>query len=252
MIETGFDNGVLTLTLNRPEARNALNAAGMAALNAALREAESNDAARLLVIRAEGQAFSAGRDLKEAPTLPLATALQQHDDWATVYQRLQRLTMPTVAVVQGFAVAGGFTLAMGCDFVLASRTARFGAMEMAHGFPAAVCTPLLAHLLGPRLGLELALFGEPVGAERLYQMGLINALADDDAALPALASDYVGRLLKLNPGAVKQTKETFRAARTMPLDQAMVIGKHLTQLLDAAGNFAQGSRAFETRRRTSE
>ena len=249
MIETDLNEGVLRLTLNRPEARNALNAEGMAGLNAALRDAERNEAVRVLVIQAAGQAFSAGRDLKEAPTLPLETALQQHDDWATVYQRLQRLTIPTVAVVQGFAVAGGFTLAMGCDFVLASRTARFGAMEMANGFPAAVCTPLLAHLLGPRLGLELALFGEPVGAERLYEMGLVNALADDDAALPALADDFVGRLLKLNPGAVKQTKEAFRAARTMPLDQAMVIGKHLNQLLDAAGNFAAGSAAFAERER---
>ena len=249
MIDTDLENGVLRLTLNRPEARNALNSAGMAELNAALHEAESNSDAQVLVIQAAGKAFSAGRDLKEAPTLPLETSLQQHDDWATVYQRLQRLTIPTVAVVQGFAVAGGFTLAMGCDFVLASRSAKFGAMEMANGFPAAVCTPLLAHLLGPRLGLELALFGEPVGAERLYEMGLINALADDDDALPALADDYVGRLLRLNPGAVKQTKEAFRAARTMPLDQAMVIGKHLNQLLDAAGNFTAGSAAFAERTR---
>lgn len=247
MIDTDLENGVLRLTLNRPEARNALNSAGMAELNAALREAENNSDAQVLVIQAAGKAFSAGRDLKEAPTLPLETSLQQHDDWATVYQRLQRLTIPTVAVVQGFAVAGGFTLAMGCDFVLASRSAKFGAMEMANGFPAAVCTPLLAHLLGPRLGLELALFGEPVAAERLYEMGLVNALADDDDALPALADDYVGRLLRLNPGAVKQTKEAFRAARTMPLDQAMVIGKHLNQLLDAAGNFAAGSAAFAER-----
>lgn len=249
MIDTDLKDGVLRLTLNRPKARNALNAAGMAGLNTALRDAADNADARVLVIQAEGQAFSAGRDLKEAPTLPLETALQQHDDWATVYQRLQRLTIPTVAVVQGFAVAGGFTLAMGCDFVLASRTAKFGAMEMANGFPAAVCTPLLAHLLGPRLGLELALFGEPVGAERLYEMGLINALADDDAALPTLADDYIARLLSLNPSAVKQTKEAFRAARTMPLDQAMVIGKHLNQLLDAAGNFAAGSSAFAERTR---
>ena len=247
MIETDLKDGVLRLTLNRPKARNALNSAGMAGLNTALRDAEANADARVLVIQAAGNAFSAGRDLKEAPTLPLETALQQHDDWATVYQRLQRLSIPTVAVVQGFAVAGGFTLAMGCDFVLASRSAKFGAMEMANGFPAAVCTPLLAHLLGPRLGLELALFGEPVGAERLYEMGLINALADNDEALPALADDFVGRLLKLNPGAVKQTKEAFRAARTMPLDQAMVIGKHLNQLLDAAGSFAKGSQAFADR-----
>jgi enoyl-CoA hydratase/carnithine racemase len=251
MIEIETKDGVTRLTLNRPRARNALNSEGMAALSNALRDVESQAETRVLVIQAEGAAFSAGRDLKEAPTLPLETALQQHDDWATVFQRLNRLSIPTVAVVQGFAVAGGFTLAMGCDFVLASRSAKFGAMEMANGFPAAVCTPLLAHLLGPRLGLELALFGEPVAAERLYEMGLINALADTDEALPALADDFVGRLLKLNPAAVKQTKEAFRAARTMPLDQAMTIGKHLNQLLDASGSFSQGSEAFAERTRGS-
>jgi len=247
MIDIETHDGVTRLTLNRPEARNALNAAGMAALDYLLRDLERAQNARVLVIRATGKAFSAGRDLKEAPELSLAEAMEQHDHWATVFQRLQRLSIPSVAAVQGYAVAGGFTLAMGCDFVLASRTARFGAMEMANGFPAAVCTPLLAHLLGPRLGLELALFGEPVSAERLYEMGLINALADTDEALPVLAEDFVARLLKLNPAAVKQTKEAFRAARTMPLDQAMTIGKHLNQLLDAAGNFAKGSEAFAER-----
>ncbi|HKK31664.1 MAG TPA: enoyl-CoA hydratase/isomerase family protein, partial [Alphaproteobacteria bacterium] len=207
MIDIETHDGVTRLTLNRPEARNALNAAGMAALDYLLRDLERAQNARVLVIRATGKAFSAGRDLKEAPELSLAEAMEQHDHWATVFQRLQRLSIPSVAAVQGYAVAGGFTLAMGCDFVLASRTARFGAMEMANGFPAAVCTPLLAHLLGPRLGLELALFGEPVSAERLYEMGLINALADTDEALPVLAEDFVARLLKLNPAAVKQTKE---------------------------------------------
>ena len=247
MIEVEQNRGVFRLTLNRPKARNALNADGMARLVAALRTVEAAGDVRVLVIRAAGAAFSAGRDLKEAPTLPLAASLQQHDDWATVFQLLQRLSVPSVAVVQGFAVAGGFTLAMGCDFVLASRAAKFGAMEMANGFPAAVCTPLLAHLLGPRLGLELALFGEPVGAERLYEMGLINALADDDGGLEALADGFVGRLLKLTPAAVKQTKETFRAARSMPLDQAMTMGKHLNQLLDASGSFAAGSAEFAAR-----
>ena len=105
--------------------------------------------------------------------------------------------------------------------------------------------------MGPRLGLELALFGEPVGADRLYEMGLINALADDETALSALADDFVARLLRLNPAAVKQTKETFRAARSMPVDQAMTIGKHLNQLLDAAGNFKSGSKAFEERAKRS-
>tara|TARA_R110002096_G_scaffold155569_4_gene319977 strand:+ start:1440 stop:2195 length:756 start_codon:yes stop_codon:yes gene_type:complete len=247
MIDVESKDGVTRLTLNRPKARNALNAAGMAALVEGLRQVETDATARVLVVQAVGESFSAGRDLKEAPSLPLEVSLQQHDDWATVFQRLQRLSIPSIAVVNGYAVAGGFTLAMGCDFVLASRGARFGAMEMANGFPAAVCTPLLAHLLGPRLGLELALFGEPIGAGRLYEMGLINALAADDEALRKLADDFIARLLRLNPAAVKQTKETFRAARSMPLDQALTMGKHLNQLLDAAGSFAAGSAAFAQR-----
>ena len=98
--------GVARLTLNRTDARNALNSAMMADLGRHLDTVANDRETKVLVVQAAGAAFSAGRDLKEAPTLPLATALQQHDDWASVFQRLQRLTIPSVAVVQGFAVAG--------------------------------------------------------------------------------------------------------------------------------------------------
>ena len=146
-----------------------------------------------------------------------------------------------MAVVQGYAVAGGFTLAMGCDFVIAERGARFGALEMRNGFPAAVCTPVLARLLGPRLGLELALFGDLIAAERLHAAGLINRLADGEDELDRIAGEFLGHLAGLDPHAVALTRETFRAAENMPLDNALDMGKHLNQLVGASGWFAEGA-----------
>ena len=205
---------------------------------------ESNPDVRAVVIRGRGNSFSAGRDLKEASELPLEQALSQHTAWTNVFRLLRRLPFPSVAAVEGFAVAGGFTLAMGCDFVIAERSAKFGAMEMSNGFPAAVCTPLLARLAAPRIGLELALFGELVSAERLFSVGLVNQLADGTEGLEAALESYVDRIVALDPSAVQQTLETFRAAETMPLDQALTMGLHLNQLLDASGSFKRGGAAF--------
>src|SRR3546814_6271228 len=86
-----------------------------------------------------------------------------------LFDRLHRMTKPSVAVVRGYAVAGGFTLAMGCDFVLADTTAVFGALEMRGGFPAAVNTAVLAHRVGPRRALELLLSAGTVSASALHR-----------------------------------------------------------------------------------
>ena len=175
--------------------------------------------------------------------LPLEQAFDQHGHWTDVFRRLHRLPYPSIAAVEGYAVAGGFTLAMGCDFVIAERTAQFGALEMKNGFPAAICTPILARLTGPRIGLELALFGDLVGAERLHALGLINLLADGADGLAEALTDFIGRIVALDPLAVRQTLETYRAAEQMPLDQSLTMGKQLNQLLDASGSFhAAGSR----------
>ena len=236
--------GVATLTLNRPQRRNALDSAAMSALSEALADLEGERTARALVIQGAGGSFSAGRDLKEAADLSTERALDQHAAWTDVFRRLRRLPFPSVAAVEGYAVAGGFTLAMGCDFVIAERSAQFGALEMQNGFPAAVCTPLLARLAPPRIGLELALFGELVPAERLYETGLVNRLADGAAGVAEAVAEFTRRIVALSPAAVQQTLETYRAAETMPLDQSLTLGLHLNQLLDAAGSFRKAGRRF--------
>ena len=130
-------------------------------------------------------------------------------------------------------------LAMGCDFLLAEKGATFGAYEMRHGFPAAVCTPILARLVGPRLGLEFALFGEPISAGRLHAAGLVNRLAEDAADLARQEAAFVGHLAKLDPRAVKLTRDTFRASEQMPLDNALDMGRQLNQLVASLGGFAR-------------
>lgn len=236
--------GVVTLTVNRPQRRNALDSAAMSALAEALRGVETEGTVRALVIQGAGGSFSAGRDLKEAADLPAERGLRQHSAWTEVFRRLRRLPFPSVAAVEGYAVAGGFTLAMGCDFVIAERAARFGALEMKNGFPAAVCTPILARLAPPRIGLELAVFGDLVTAERLYEAGLVNRLADGSERLVEAVADFTDRIVALAPAAVRQTLETYRAAETMPLDQSLTLGMHLNQLLDAAGSFRQAGQVF--------
>lgn len=236
--------GVVALTLDGPRRRNALNSGAMTGLAEMLGRLEGDESVRALVIQGADGTFSAGRDLKEAADLPLEQAMAQHQAWTNVFRLLRRLPFPSIAAVEGYAVAGGFTLAMGCDFVLAERAAQFGAMEMKNGFPAAVCTPVLARLAPPRIGLELAMFGDLVSAERLYEVGLVNRVADGSAGLAEALAELADRIVSLEPRAVRQTLETYRAAETMPLDQSLTLGLHLNQLLDAGGSFQAAGKAF--------
>jgi enoyl-CoA hydratase len=243
MLDIDRRDGVTTLILNRPERKNAFDLALTRALADTLETETKDRDCRVIAIKGAGDIFSAGRDLRAAGEDMKDDLFAVDDAWVRVFHALHRSPVPSVAVVRGWAVAGGFTLAMGCDFVLAERDAKFGAFEMRHGFPAAVCTPILARLAGPRLGLEFALFGDTIPADRLHAAGLINRLAKDADELAAIEADFVGRLASLDPRAVTLTRDTFRAAETMPLDNALDMGRQLNQMLAAQGQFqAAGSK----------
>jgi len=250
MLDVSHQNGITTLTMNRPEKRNAMTGEMIYGLRDGVAAAETDPDCRCLVITGAAGHFAAGRDLGDADrNTPLAKVMDYDEAYTAIYKTLRRSTKPSVAVVRGYAVAGGFTLAMGCDFVLAERSAKFGALEMRGGFPAAVNTAILSHLLAPRHALELLLSADTFDAEHLYRIGLINHLADSDAALNQLAEDFCARLVALDPLSVTLTKETERATASMPLDDALTVGKQLNSLMMTSGKIDEAAEHYARTRR---
>ena len=234
--------GVTTITLNRPQQRNALNEDVIRRLADATAEAAADPDCRCLVVKGQGDHFCAGRDLGEADkSMPLSQVMEYDQLWADVIGSIRTMGAPSVAVVRGFAVAGGFTLSMACDFVLAERSARFGALEMKGGFPAAVNTAVLSHLVGPRQSLELLLSAGTFTAEQLNSMGLINRLAANEDELAALEKEFVEDLKALDPLAVKLTKETHRAVRRASMEEALITAKQLNSLLMTSGKIDEAA-----------
>lgn len=250
MIRVLRDGYTTSIQIDRPERRNALNWDMIGELGDAIAGADADPECRCLVVKGASDQFCAGRDLDAAGAAgALVPALEADAAWTRIFHLLHRAATPTVAVVRGYAVAGGFTLAMACDFVLAERTARFGAMEMQNGFPAAINTPVLSKLVGPRFALELLVFGDLVDAERLYAMGLINRLAADAEELAEIEAEFVGRLLERDPHAIALTKESHRASVNMPLDDALVMGKQLNALIAASGRLEEAARSFAAKQK---
>jgi enoyl-CoA hydratase/carnithine racemase len=249
VIRTQEQGAVFEIILDRPQQRNALTVEMIVSLAAAIAAADATADCRCVVIKSSGDHFCAGRELAPDRARDLDSVLAYDEAYAAIFERLRVLNKPSIAVVRGYAVAGGFTLAMGCDFVLADESAKFGAVEMNNRFPAAINTALLSHLLGPRRALEILLLGEMTGARALHEMGLINRLAADAPALAAMEAEFSAKLAALDPAAVRLTKETHRAACNMPLADALAVGKQLNALLLASGRIDEASRAFAARRK---
>jgi len=249
MIKRSHQSHVTTLVVDRPEKRNALDWATIHELADGIDAAEADPDCRGLVITGRGEHFVAGRDLDEASAdVTLDAALANDEVYTRIFTALRTMSKPSVAVVRGYAVAGGFTLAMGCDFVLAERSARFGALEMRGGFPAAVNTAILSHLLGPRQALELLLSADLFDADHLYRIGLVNQILDTPQELVEARDKLLAGLTALDPTAVKLTKETQRATAGMPMTDALVMAKHLNALLMTSGRINAGAEFFTKNR----
>jgi enoyl-CoA hydratase/carnithine racemase len=224
------------LVLNRPEKKNALNRDMLHSLAASLQAAIADDNIRSVVLTGQGKCFSSGRDIKEFGTtvgLEDASLDQATESFLQTLTLLQQSPKPTIAAVKGFALGGGQALTLACDFVVAERGAQFGNVEMAYGFPAAMNIVLLCQHLGRRLGLEIAMTGELYPAERYWQMGLINRLADS-GQLDRQTQAFVDVLNARAPWAVHRTKEAFRMAEQTTAQGGLYLGNQLNQLLRLA------------------
>ena len=164
-------NGVAWLTIERPQARNALNAAAREGLYAGVRRFNEDEAAKVLVLTGAGeQAFCAGGDLKEMADTALTVP---PPDFVPQFGRNIEVAKPTIAAVNGVAWAGGFLLAQCCDLCIAADTATFAISEVKVGRGAPWAAPL-SWLIPPRIALQILLTGDPVTAQRGYEIGLVN------------------------------------------------------------------------------
>src|SRR5437660_9211863 len=175
-------DGVLLVTLNRPDARNAVNLALAEGVAAALDELDADDGLSLGILTGAGGGFCAGMDLKAFVTGESPWAGDR--GFAGITQRAAE--KPLIAAVEGFAVAGGLEVALACDLIVAARGAKLGVPEVKRSLVAAGGALMrLPRVLPRNLAMELALTGEPIDAERGHELGLVNRLTDPGGALEA-------------------------------------------------------------------
>lgn len=234
------DNEVAWLTIDRPEARNALSAAVRAGLWEGFRRFAADDGAAVLVLTGAGEkAFCAGGDLKEMS----ASALQvPPPDFLPYLGRNIEVAKPVIAAVNGVAFAGGFLLAQFCDLVVAADHARFAITEARVGRGAPWAAPLPS-LIPPRIAMELLVTGDPIGAQRAYEVGLVNHVVPA-AELRAETQSLAERIAGNAPLSV-------RAAKAMVLAQAAVDWAAVDALWEPAylsEDGQEGPRAFREKR----
>jgi enoyl-CoA hydratase len=196
-------DGVLLITLNRPDARNAVNAALAEGVAATLDELDADDDLSVGVLTGAGKGFSSGMDLKAfvAGESPYAA----DRGFAGITQRAAE--KPLIAAIEGFAVAGGFEVALSCDLIVAARGARLGIPEAKRSLVAAGGALLrLPRRIPYHVAMELALTGDPIEAERGYELGIVNRLAEPGGAVDA-ALELAGEVARNGPLALKASKK---------------------------------------------
>jgi len=235
------DNGVAWLTIERPEARNALNAAAREGLFAGTQRFNEDEAAKVLVLTGSGdKAFCAGGDLKEMADTALTVP---PPDFVPQFGRNVVVPKPTIAAVNGVAWAGGFMLAQSCDLCVAADTATFAISEVKVGRGSPWAAPL-SWLVPPRIALQILLTGDPLSAQRAYEIGLVNdvvPLADLRARTQALAE----RIAANAPLSVLAAKRTAYLSQQDLFDEAERIWAPVYHSADAQ----EGPAAFRDKRR---
>jgi len=214
---------VRIIELNRPDKRNALNDELIAALKDAMREADSDESLRAIVISGAGKDFCSGADLAAIQKIAGATYEENVEDarsLAELFELIRKVRVPVIAAVHGRALAGGAGLAFGCDLVVAARSARFGFPEVKIGFVPAIVAAILRRNLGEKKSFELLTSGAEFSAEEAERLGLVNAILDDEADVIEFASRYA----KVSGSAVAMTKHLLHDIDADDLSTAIAKG----------------------------
>jgi len=232
-------DGVLTLTLDRPDKRNALSVAMVEALHAALDRADLDADVRVVMLRGAGKDFCAGADLDE---LLASAGLTLAENEATalrlgaLFGRMRTLPKPVLAVVHGRALAGGAGLVTACDIAVAGAGAQLGYPEILRGFVPAMVMTLLRRAAGEKTALDLVLTGRLLGAEEARVAGLVSRVVPD-AELERQAATLANALAAASPSAIALTKQLFYQLDGRSVDEGVALGARINALARQTPDF---------------
>jgi enoyl-CoA hydratase len=244
------EDGVVLITLNRPDSLNSLSAKLAKELERAADEITNDGSVRVVIITGAGRAFSAGADLKEAMSQPgafLGAGLAKGKP-LTVFSRIENLDKPVIAAINGLAIGGGCELAIACDLRIASTAARFGFGEIKIGLiPAGGGTVKSPRLIGIAKAKEMLFFGDPIDAEEAYRLGLVNKVVAPESLLDE-ARKWAKTLAQRPPLALKAVKSCVNVGMQMPLTAAIDFEAKEVAILLKTEDSIEGIKSFIEKR----
>ncbi|MBX7527417.1 crotonase/enoyl-CoA hydratase family protein [Qipengyuania vesicularis] len=240
---TEVDNGVLTVTINRPEAKNAMTKAAAEGIAEAMDRLDADDSLRVGILTGAGGTFCSGMDLKgflrgESPSI-------EGRGFGGIVQKPP--VKPLIAAVEGYALAGGLELMIACDLVVANKDAQFGIPEAKRGLVAAAGgVMMLPDQIPERIAMELALTGDFISADRAYELGLINRVVDGSAIIGA--RELADRIVANGPLAVRVSKQIIKESRGWPMDERYTRQAQLIAPVFVSEDAREGAAAFAEKR----
>jgi methylglutaconyl-CoA hydratase len=240
------DGAIARITLNRPDKRNALNAALVEGLKKALRQANDDAAVRVVVVSGAGADFSSGADLSALELISKASVAENLADARSLmdlFVLIRQLSMPVIAAVRGRALAGGCGLASACDIVLASSTARFGYPEVKIGFVPAMVMAILRRNISEKRAFELLTRGAEIGAEDAREFGLVNQVFADDVFEDEITA-YAQGFVKMSKSAVALTKALLYQIDAMTFNEALETGVDVNVIARMTADCQKGIAGF--------
>jgi methylglutaconyl-CoA hydratase len=245
-----FDSGIATLTLNRPDKRNAVSYELIDELTSALEEVKTAPA-RVLIVTGAGKAFCSGMDLDNLKSLIGRTPEQSLEDSRTMvglFRSLYEFPKPTIAAVNGAAIAGGTGLALLCDFTLAVPEAKFGYTEVRIGFVPAIVSTFLLRQVGEKIARDLLLTGRIFDAEEALRLGLLTQIVPADKLMDRVR-ELAAQLMENSPASLAHTKRLLTDHARQDLDLQIEAAIRENAAIRATPDFREGVTAFLEKRK---
>lgn len=247
-----FDGPLATLTLNRPDKRNAISYALIDEILCALKEIQNSATAHVLILTGAGRAFCSGMDLDNLRSIITGRSeeesLGDSRTMARMFRTLYEFPKVTIAAVNGPAIAGGCGLATLCDFTLASSEAKFGYSEVRIGFIPAIVSAFLLRQVGEKQARDLLLTGRIISADEAFRLGLVNEVVAPDH-LARRTRELANSLLENSPASLLATKQLLRCYAAPEMDRQIAVAVVENAHIRATADFREGVTAFLEKRK---